>query len=41
MLIWASNYLAWKKRIDLILTKQDVMGYVIEEVTKPEKDKTQ
>lgn len=40
-IIGASNYLAWKKRIDLILIEQDIMGYVTREVTEPEKDKTQ
>ena len=37
----ASNYLAWKKRINLILTEQDVIGYVNGEVIEPQKDKTQ
>lgn len=40
-LIKAVNYLAWKKRIDLILTEQDVMGYVTGEIIEPRKDKTQ
>lgn len=37
----ASNYLAWKKRINLILTEQDVIGYVNGEVIEPQKYKTQ
>ena len=40
-LVGASNYLAWKKRVDLILTKQEVMEYVIGEFIKHKKDKTQ
>ena len=40
-LIAESNYLAWKKRIDLILTEQELMEYVTGEITKPSKDKTQ
>jgi len=34
-LIMASNYLAWKKRINLILIEQDVIGYVNGEVIEP------
>ena len=40
-LIGASNYLAWKKIIDLILKEQEVMKYVLGEITKLGKDKSQ
>jgi len=40
-LVGASNYLAWKKIIDLILTEQDVMQYVAGEIIEPSKDKAQ
>lgn len=40
-LIRASNYLAWKKKVDLILTEQEVMEYVTRQITQPSKDKTQ
>lgn len=40
-LVGASNYLAWNKRIDLILTEQEVMEYVTREIINPSKDKTQ
>lgn len=39
-IVEASNYLSWKKRIDLILSEQEVMEYVTGEVIEPEKDKT-
>ena len=39
--VGASNYLAWKKMIELILTKQEVMEYVIGKIIEPRKNKTQ
>jgi len=39
--VGASNYLAWKKRIDLALIEHEVMEYVTGEITEPSKDKTQ
>ena len=38
-LIGSTNFLAWKKRIDLTLTKHEVMEYVLNEVVEPSKDK--
>jgi len=40
-LIGESNYLAWKKTIDLILAKSEVMEYDTGEITEPRKEKTQ
>lgn len=40
-LVGALNYLAWKKSVDLILTKQEVMEYAVGEFIEPSKYKTQ
>ena len=40
-LVGSTNFLAWKKRIDLALTKHEVMEYVLGEVIETSKDKTQ
>ena len=39
-LIRSTNFLAWKKRIDLALTENEVMEYVLGEVVVPDKEKT-
>lgn len=41
LIIGIVNYLAWNKRIDLILTEQDVKGYATREITEPRIDKKQ
>ena len=40
-LVGASNYLAWKKIIDLALNEHEIMEYVTGEIIEPSKDKTQ
>lgn len=40
-LIGLTNFLAWKKRIDLALTEHEVMEYVLGEFIEPRKYKTQ
>lgn len=37
----STNFLAWKKMIDLALTKNEVMEYVLVEVVEPSKEKSQ
>lgn len=37
----ASNFKAWKKRIDLVPIENEVMDYILGKVPKPNKDKTQ
>jgi len=37
----STNFLAWKKRIDLALTENEVKEYVFGEVVEPSKEKTQ
>lgn len=37
----ASNFKAWKKRIDLVTIENEVMDYILGKVPKPNKDKTQ
>ena len=36
----STNFLAWKERIDLTLTENEVMEYVLGEVVLPDKEKT-
>jgi len=38
-LVSSTNFLAWKKRNDLTLTKYGVREYVLDEVTESSKDK--
>jgi len=40
-LVGSTNFLAWKKRIDLVLIENEVMEYIHGEVTQPDKEKTQ
>lgn len=40
-LVGLANYLAWKKRIDLALTKHEVMEHGLDEVIEPSKGRTQ
>jgi len=35
-LVGSTNFLAWKKRIVLVLTENEVMEYVLGEITQPE-----
>lgn len=40
-LVGTMNYLAWKKRIDLILLENEVNEYVTSSITKPYQEKSQ
>ena len=40
-LVGASNFLAWKKRIDLILIENEVVEHVKVSITKPPKEEAQ
>lgn len=40
-LVGASNYLAWKKRMDLNLIENEVMEHVKGSITKPSKEDSQ
>ena len=40
-LVGSTNFLSWKKRIDLALTENEVMEYVLGGVVVPDKEKTQ
>lgn len=40
-LVGLANFLAWKKRIDLTLTENEVMENFLGEVVVPDKEKTQ
>jgi len=40
-LVGTSNYLAWKKRIDLILMENEVIEYVEGSITKPSQEQSQ
>lgn len=40
-LVGPTNFLAWKKMIDLTHTKHEVMGFVLGIIIEPGKDKTQ
>ena len=40
-LVGSSNFFAWKKRTDLILTKNEVINHVKGSITKPPKEEAQ
>jgi len=39
--VGSSNFLAWKKRIDLILIENEVVKHVMGSITKPPKEESQ
>lgn len=39
--VGSTNFLAWKKRINLVLIENEFMEYVLGKFAKPDKEKTQ